>query len=204
MDDPHHAEGLFIDVGTRIRSLREARGISMRELSRLSGISPNALSMIERAKTSPSVSTLYKLADALEVPITAFFRRMQQEREIVFTKARERPSVSFEDGIWEGLGGESFSGRVEPFMLALNPRGSSGEFGMVHTGHEFVLCLAGQLEYEVEGQIFVLEPGDSLLFAARLSHRWRNLSAQETRAVIVISGYESTERPSEYHLQGLR
>jgi transcriptional regulator with XRE-family HTH domain len=67
-------EILTIDVGSRLRQLRQERGKSMRALARASGLSTNALSMIERSRTSPSVSTLYKIADALEVPITAFFR----------------------------------------------------------------------------------------------------------------------------------
>ena len=65
---------LSVDVGGRLKELRQERGKSMRALARSSGLSTNALSMIERGRASPSVSTLYKIADALEVPITAFFR----------------------------------------------------------------------------------------------------------------------------------
>ena len=70
----YEREAYSVDVGTRLRQLREDRNMSMRSLATASGLSANALSMIERGRTSPSVSTLYKLADALEVPITAFFR----------------------------------------------------------------------------------------------------------------------------------
>ena len=73
MLEPFQREAKSVDVASRLRELREARGISMRTLAAKSGLSPNALSMIERSKTSPSVSTLYKLADALGVSITAFF-----------------------------------------------------------------------------------------------------------------------------------
>lgn len=66
-------EAASVNVASSLRELREARGISMRTLATKSGLSANALSMIERGKTSPSVSTLYKLADALGVSITAFF-----------------------------------------------------------------------------------------------------------------------------------
>ena len=66
-------DAISIDVGGRLRELREAHNISMRGLATASGLSANALSMIERGKTSHSVSTLYKLADALGVSITAFF-----------------------------------------------------------------------------------------------------------------------------------
>jgi len=193
-------EILSVDVGTRLRELRQERGKSMRALARMSGLSTNALSMIERGLTSPSVSTLYKISEALGIPITAFFRSAPPLHEIVFIKADERSRVTFQRGIWEGLGGEAFTGRVEPFMLTLEPGASSGRMGLIHSGHEFVLCIQGELEYEVEEQRFLLEPGDSLLFASRLQHRWRNSGKTTTHAVFVLAGFELDERPSEFHI----
>jgi transcriptional regulator with XRE-family HTH domain len=193
-------DALSVDVGSRLKELRQERDMSIRALARLSGLSANALSMIERGRTSPSVSTLYKLAGSLEVPITAFFREIPERQEIVFRKATERNRVPFMRGLWEGLGGEYFVGYVEPFMLTLESGASSGPFGMIHTGHEFVFCLRGQLEYQVENQRFQLEPGDSLLFAAQLNHRWRNAGKTVTNAVIVLSGFEQGEHPSEFHI----
>jgi transcriptional regulator with XRE-family HTH domain len=189
-----------MDVGSRLRELRTERGHSMRALAKLSGLSTNALSMIERGKTSPSVSTLYKLSDALEVPITAFFRTEPPREAIVFLKSNARSRVEFQRGLWEGLGGESFIGRVEPFMLTLEGGATSGPHGLVHSGHEFVICLKGQLEYEVEEQRFTLQPGDSLLFASKLRHRWRNPGKTVANVLFVLSGFAMDERPSEYHL----
>jgi transcriptional regulator with XRE-family HTH domain len=193
-------EILTIDVGSRLRQLRTERGKSMRGLARDSGLSTNALSMIERGRTSPSVSTLYKLADALEVPITAFFRLEPPKQEIVFQRAKERKRVDIPNGMWEGLGGESFSGRMEPFLLTLEPGGESGPYGMLHSGNEFIMCLSGQIEYEVEEQKFNLNPGDSLIFAAELRHRWRNSGNETATAILVLAGFEQGELPSEYHI----
>jgi len=193
-------DALSIDVGSRLKELRQMRDISIRALARLSGLSANALSMIERGRSSPSVSTLYKLAESLEIPITAFFREIPERKEVVFRKSTERNRVPFMRGLWEGLGGEYFVGYVEPFMLTLESGASSGPFGMIHTGHEFVFCLRGQLEYQVENQRFQLEPGDSLLFAAQLNHRWRNVGKTVTNAVIVLAGFEQGEHPSEFHI----
>ncbi len=200
--EPYNSEAISVDVGVRLRDLREERNLSMRALARMSGLSANALSMIERSKSSPSVSTLYKLAEAMEVPITAFFRVETPQKEIVFRKGNERTRVPFHRGLWEGLGGEFFSGRVEPFMLTLESGAHSGRFPMVHTGHEFVLCLRGQLEYQVENQLFLLGPGDSLLFAAELKHQWRNPGNTVTNAVFVLAGFEEGESPSEFHIVG--
>lgn len=193
-------DAISINVGQRLRALREERGISMRELARRSNLSANALSMIERGLTSPSVSTLTKLAEAMEVPITAMFRQEFEKEDIVFIKSTERPRVSFNRGLWEGLGGENFSGRLEAFMLTLETGGSSGPHGIIHSGHEFVFCLRGKLEYTVGSSRFQMEPGDSLMFTAQNLHRWRNIGTTVANAIIVLTCFEETERPGEFHL----
>jgi transcriptional regulator with XRE-family HTH domain/mannose-6-phosphate isomerase-like protein (cupin superfamily) len=193
-------EALSVDVGKQLKSLREERGISMRSLARDSSLSANALSMIERGLTSPSVSTLMKIATALEVPVTAFFRNEPQRDRVVFCKATERTRIPFSRGLWEGLGGEMFSGRVEAFMVTLDTGASSGPHGMIHSGSEFVFSMRGVIEYEVDNKRFVLETGDSLIFAARLVHRWRNVGQKVANAILVISSFDEGEHPSEFHL----
>ncbi len=192
-------EAPSVYVGQLLRQLREERGISIRELSRMSGLSANALSMIERGLTSPSVSTLYRLTDALNVPITALFRQAQSQEPIVFRSVSDRTRVPFPLGVWEGLGGEAFTGRMQPFMLTLESGAESGQEKIVHTGSEFVMCLRGKLEYEVESKYYQLEAGDSLLFAARLTHRWRNPGNTVTNAIIVLSGFDDYEKPGVFH-----
>ncbi|MBM3126834.1 MAG: helix-turn-helix domain-containing protein [Chloroflexi bacterium] len=192
-------EAVSVIVSDRLRELREARGISMRALAARSGLSANALSMIERGKTSPSVSTLYKLADALGVSITAFFGAVSEKKQMVFIKSDERTRMSFSKGVFESLGGEQFSGRVEPFMLTLESGASCGPHNLTHTGHEFVFCLRGQLDYQVERNSYLLNPGDSLLFAAHLRHKWRNPSNHVTNALILISGFAEGEEPHAMH-----
>jgi quercetin dioxygenase-like cupin family protein len=157
------------------------------------------LSMIERGKTSPSVSTLYKLSDALGVSITAFFGNQAEKQAAVFLKADARTRIAFTRGVFEGLGGEQFVGRVEPFLLTLDSGASSGPNNMTHSGHEFVFCLRGQLEYQVEKNFYLLETGDSLLFAAQLKHKWRNPSNHVTNGLIIISGFAEGEQPHSMH-----
>lgn len=192
-------DAISVDVGNKLREMRETRGLSIRALARQSGLSANALSMIERGRSSPSVSTLYKVAAALDVPITDLFRSQSDRGEIVFCKAAARTRVPFTRGVWEGLGGESFVGRVEPFALTLESGASSGPHAMIHSGHEFVICLRGQLEYRVENETYFLEPGDSLLFSSQFKHRWRNPGPLVTDAVFVLSGFEESERAEGHH-----
>lgn len=189
-----------VDVGERLRILREERGLSMRSLARESGLSTNALSMIERGRTSPSVSTLSKLANALGTPITAFFRSEPERSNIVFRKASQRNQVDIPAGLYEGLGGDAFSGMMEPFILTLEPGSTSGEHEMIHTGQEFAMCLEGVVEYGLENQLFRLEAGDNLIFAANLKHSWHNPGNEPAKLIIVLSAFEQGESPSEFHL----
>jgi transcriptional regulator with XRE-family HTH domain len=195
----YQKDAVSVNIGERLRELREARNISMRSLASRSGLSANALSMIERGKASPSVSTLYKLSEALGISITSFFGSNSERKQVVFLKGDERTRVSFTRGVFEGLGGEHFVGRVEPFMLTLENSANSGSRAMSHSGHEFVFCLRGRLEYQVERQIFHLEAGDSLLFAAHLKHKWRNPGKNVATAIIIISGFEEGEELHAMH-----
>ncbi|MCL4530737.1 MAG: helix-turn-helix domain-containing protein [Chloroflexi bacterium] len=197
MDYEHDA--VSVDVGQRLKELREERRMSIRGLATRSGLSANALSMIERGKTSPSVSTLYKLSDALGVPITEFFGTKPEKQSAILIKADGRTRVPFARGVWEGLGGEHFTGRVEPFILTLESGATSGPHNMTHSGHEFVYCLRGHLEYLVEKQVYLLDAGDSLLFAANLNHRWRNPGNVVTNVLIVLSGFSEGELPHAMH-----
>jgi len=194
-------DAVSVDVGKRLRQLREMRKVSMRALAQKSGLSANALSMIERGKSSPSVSTLYRLSDALGIPVTDFFSPEEEHQRVVFLKAEERTRLPFLRGLWEGLGGEQFTGRVMPFMITLENGASSGPALMIHTGHEFVFCVRGQLEYVVEGQTYLLNTGDSLLFEAHLKHRWRNPGGMVTNALVLISDYSAGDQPGPMHVE---
>ena len=198
--DIYDQEALSVNISERLRELREERELSIRALGRLSGLSANALSVIERGLSSPSVSTLYKIATALEIPVTAFFEETPPRQNVVHIKSSERNRIPLYRGLWEGLGGEHYEGLVEPFMITLEAGSSSGRFPMTHTGNEFVFCLRGELVYEVDDEKIELEAGDALLFSADLEHKWHNPGNTVTNALIMICGFRAGESPAKYHL----
>jgi quercetin dioxygenase-like cupin family protein len=89
---------------------------------------------------------------------------------------------------------------MQPFMLTLESGASSGPSPIDHGGHEFVICLRGKLDYQIENEHFVLEAGDSLLFAAHLRHRWRNPGKTVATVLFVLAGFAETERPVSSHI----
>ncbi len=188
-----------VNVGQRLRELRNERNLSIRVLAERSGLNVNTFSLIENSKTSPSVSTLQQIAAALEVPITAFFESNAPKNSIAHMTARHRPRLSFEHGTLEDLGAGLTNRAVEPFVVTLEPHASSGDTPIVHTGFEFVFCLQGRMTYYVEDQSYVLEPGDSLVFESYLPHRWQNDGGQPAQAILVLYPTDARDRPTERH-----
>lgn len=189
------------NVGRRMRDLRGERGLSIRALAELSGLNVNTLSLIENGKTSPSVSTLQQVAAALESPITAFFEIESTQQKIVYQKAYERQAADFAHGTLADLGTGFSRPGLEPFVVTLNPKSDSGSKPIVHTGLEFVYCLEGRIGYEVDGQDFTLEPGDSLLFEAYLPHQWYNAGESLSRSLLLLCPADERDRPDERHFK---
>lgn len=188
-----------IDVGRRLREFRTARGLSIRALAEMSGLNFNTLSLIENGKTSPSVSTLQQLAQALRIPVAAFFATDQPPTKVVFQQAGNRPQAAFAHGMLEDLGaGLSMSG-AKPLLITLQPGAGSGPDPIVHTGLEFVYCLEGRLSYAIEEQTYLLQPGDSLFFEAHLPHRWGNTEHTPVYSLLVLCPSDQNDQPTERH-----
>jgi transcriptional regulator with XRE-family HTH domain len=191
-----------VDVGRRLRELREERGLSIRALAEKSGLNVNTLSLIENGKTSPSVSTLQQVAIALQSPITAFFETGAPRNSVAHVRAGRRPRAAFAHGTLEDLGMGVSEHAVEPFVVTLEPNAGSGAHPIVHTGHEFVFCLQGRIVYTIEDHTYALEAGDSLLFESRLPHRWQNMDATPSQAILVLCPSDERDRPTEQHFEG--
>ena len=189
------------NVGARVRQLREERGLSLRGLAELCGISPNTVSLIERGASSPSVDTLQNLARGLEVPIVAFFERGETEELLVLTMSYDRvqseaPGMKIEH-LGRGLADHPFAS----FLITMEPGATTAEGPMEHTGAEWVYCLEGYVVYEVEGHEYRLMPGDNLLFEAYLPHRWRNPGNTQARMLLILAAGERHDLTVEQHLR---
>ena len=185
-------------VGNKLRTVREERGLSQRELAQLAGISTNAISLIERDENSPSVSTLQSLAGALNVKMSYFFDD-HAPPQVLHVKASRRPVINSKGVQIEGLDGKLNYQEMEPFVVSLEPKSGSGERQVVHTGHELVYCLSGEVEYLIDGQIYSLEPGDILLFEAHLPHLWRNVTDKIATILLILQATGHTDQSVERH-----
>jgi len=188
------------DVGSRVRALRHERGLSLRALAELSDLSPNTISLVERGSTSPSVSTLQRLATALGVLITDFFTEPIERRQIIHTPAPERARAGSASVMLESLGYGLEQQACDPFFVTLKAGANSGDQIMLHSGHELIYILEGELDYEISGETYHLVPGDALLFHAELPHRWRNPIDEPVVFLLIMQVTTERQEMVDQHL----
>jgi transcriptional regulator with XRE-family HTH domain len=194
------AEKIKTSVGSRIRTLRELRGLSIRTLSELSGLSVNAISRIERGENSPTVSSLHLLANALDIPITTFFTE-EDEQTAIFIKRDRR--LRFTDGgvIMESLGSSLIDQHLEPFLLTIDNGTGNENNPIKHPGEEFIYCLEGEIEVCVRDRLYRLSRGDSLLFKATHPHWYQNLIQKPSKILLVFESAQEPHLTRQRHLK---
>ena len=161
-------------VGERVRDARRALGLTMAQFAETAEISLGMVSKIEHGQTSPSLSTLTRLAHASRVPITAFFRGLDEEHDVVIVRSDERMEIlhegTREGHVYEDLG--SLRGKtriIEPMMVTLE---SSDEVFPLfqHEGVEFLHMLEGAMDYGYGPKNYRLEAGDTIQIHGEVAH----------------------------------
>jgi len=161
-------------VGERVRDARRTLGLTMAQFAEVAEISLGMVSKIEHGQTSPSLSTLTRLAHAAGVPITAFFRGLDEEHDVVIVRAGERMEILHEGSrpghVYEDLG--SLRGRtriIEPMMVTLES--ADDVFPLFqHEGVEFLHILEGSMEYGYGPRNYLLETGDTIQIHGEVAH----------------------------------
>ncbi len=193
--DPHatatvDANRLEAAIGREVRFFRKKLDMTVIDVAKASGLSPGMLSKIENGVTSPSLATLQALSKALRVPVTAFFRRYEEERDATFVRAGEGLKIE-RRGTRAGhqyqmLGhtvGKSLA--VEPYLITLTEE--SDVFPIFqHDGFEFIYMLEGEVGYCHGDTTYRLGPGDSLFFDADAPHGPEQLIDLPIRFLSVI------------------
>ena len=197
------------DIGRRLAAHRGQRGMRVAELAREVGVTPSLISQIERGMSRPSVSTLFAIAQALDVPVDAFFREPQPPatagaqpdgpagpagtdgpggdgRGLYAVRRGGRAVIDIEGGVrWERLTRSTLD-HLDFFELVYEPGAESHPRQYTHPGTEMVLVMSGCLEITIGFERYLLEPGDSIDFPSSMPHRYVNPSARTARAVTVI------------------
>ena len=184
---------LEVAIGREVRAHRKQKGITVAELSAQTDLSIGMLSKIENGNTSPSLTTLQTLANALSVPLTSFFRQYEERREAVHTKAgegveidREGTRAGHQYNLLGHIGANSSGVIVEPYLITLTEESDTFE-AFQHTGIETIYMLEGEVEYRHSNRTFSLQPSDTLFFDADAPHGPEKLVKLPAKYLSIIS-----------------
>lgn len=190
VQDVTPANQLEIAIGQQVRAFRLQLHMTVAEVASQADLSPGMLSKIENGLTSPSLATLKALSGALNVPVTAFFRKYEEERDASFVKAGQGLNIE-RRGTRAGhqyqllghtVGKQMF---VEPYLISITEK--SDVFPLFqHDGVEFIHMLSGEVIYRHAGQTYRLTPGDSLFFDADAPHGPEELVTLPIRFLAII------------------
>jgi transcriptional regulator with XRE-family HTH domain len=161
-------------IAGRLRSERRRLGLTLQELADRSGLSVGMISKLENAQASPSLRTLARLAQALDVPITTFFRGFEEERDASYVRAGEGIEL-VRRGTRHGhryrllAAPKGPNRRIQPFLVELTDESEAFPL-FQHAGREFLYMLTGRLTYRYGRQTYDLAPGDSLMLDGTVAH----------------------------------
>ena len=184
-----HGENLSAvvnSIGPKVRHLRKQWSLSLQQLADRSNVSTAAIHKVEQGTMVPTITTLLKLAVALEQPVSYFVEEDQEPPYyVVFTPATERrPIYTPHQGLTlGGISGPYGQYFVATAIAEVESGADSGEPPLRHAGEELIHVLSGRLDVDVADQKFQLRRGDSIHFRTDQEHRWRNPYRHTARAV---------------------
>ena len=169
-------------IGQRIKKKRIELGLRGIDLAEKSDLSPGFISQIERNLVNPSVSTLKKIGNALNVSVGTFFEETNsKEKTNEFSLNRspvvhenQRKMLSPNNGVSFYLLNPDMSGDIEFILDIFEPGATTGEELYSHLGEECGLILEGELEVILEDKKYLLKKGDSITFKSTILHRKTN------------------------------
>lgn len=184
------------DVGARLRDLREQQGISARALAKKLGISPSAVSQIERGVLQPSVSRLIAITDALGIPLASVFdARSDVVADVeaaaggfALQRAQHSSSVVLESGVTFRRLSPGRTPGVDYFESIYPPGASAhGEDDLFrHDGYEVGTMISGELTIDFDEERVILRPGDAISFPCSRPHRIHNTGSTDAVAQWLI------------------
>lgn len=171
MDDP-------VDIGQRLKAVRQARGLSQRKLAQITGVANATISQIEANAFNPTIGVLKRVLGGIPISLAEFFSDEASLRDDqVFFRARELFELS-EGGVSYRQVGRDLRGKaIQLLHEKYAPGATTGRHSLRHEGQECGLVLSGELTVTVGEKTAILGPGDAYYFDSDQPHSFKNEGA---------------------------
>lgn len=176
----------MLKIGSVLKQTRLEKGMTLEDLSSKCGYSKALISRIENNSVSPSIASLTKISETLDLKLYDIFANVDVDEPAIL-RNEERQKFSIQDGKSEieFLTTSLPSKMMQPLLVSLESGADSGKGTNLHNGEEFLLVLKGQAEILVGENRYVLRQGDSIYFKSSIPHRFRSIGKGKTVSLAI-------------------
>ncbi|NMC12924.1 MAG: helix-turn-helix domain-containing protein [Chloroflexi bacterium] len=176
-------------IGQRIKDIRTRRGWTLDELAKRTNCTPGFLSQLERGKVAPSITTLYGIAEVLEIKITDFFPESIRPPRVVRREQRQTFRIEGSSTIYSPLMDRLPEAIFQAFILTVLPakQALTTDEERAHYGEEFYYVISGTLRFVIEDSFYDLYAGDCIYFHSSWKHRVINHTDHAAVALSMIT-----------------
>ncbi|AJF05694.1 helix-turn-helix domain-containing protein [Geoalkalibacter subterraneus] len=187
-----------LQIGLKVRRLRQHKRLTLQALSDATGLSKPLLSQIENNQVIPPLATLLRISKALKVDLHTFFEEEDGTDKCVLVRADQRrqmrrrhtPEQPIPPYIYHSLAYGLRHKHMEPFLVEFEAGEWSEEMKVRHEGEEFLFLLEGELELHFGDQVLIMKPGDSVYHDSSEPHGYVARAPGRTQAVAVLYSRE--------------
>lgn len=175
-----------MDLGKKIRKHRELLGLSVKDIAEKTGVTASLISQVERNLANPSLSTLKRIADVLNITLAYLFSEEENVSPVVRKNNRRKITIGEKNDVIQELLSPDLNSQMEFLHITYEENATSDGF-LSHNGEECGLVLEGKLELTLGTEVYVLEEGDSIYFKSDIPHSFRNIGEGKLKLAWVIT-----------------
>lgn len=172
-----------LDIGARLRAVRERAGLSQRELAKRAGVTNSTISLIEQETHSPSLASLHRILSAVPISMADFFALPSSQRNVMFFDHNDLAVVARGEADLRVLAAERRDKTLQMFIERYQPGAGTGDEPISHDGETAAVVLTGTIEVTVGSESRVLRRGGGYQLIGRQPYTLRNIG----RTVAVVA-----------------
>jgi len=181
---------MIYSFGTKLREVRERKGLTMKEVAQKAGVSESLISQIERDKISPAIDTLLNIIDVLEIDLDYIFSDFKKDRSVNIVRKGERHKI-IQGGVKYYQLSRTYNTdeqhSIEAYIIEIEAGAERGSSEYGHPGKELGVIIKGIGEFKIGNKSYILKEGDSISFSADVPHILKNTGKGILKAFWVVT-----------------
>ena len=175
------------EIGRKLKRIRTRRGVSQRQLARVSGVANATISQIEAGRINPTVGLLKKVLDGIPISLAEFFADDDDGPDRIFYRAEELTEIADGGVSYRQVGAHLGDRSLQLLKERYDPGAGTGRHALTHAGEECGIILSGRLRVSVGDQTTTLGPGDAYYFKSHQPHHFHNPGHEPCELVSVCT-----------------